>query len=154
VNKIFSNEKPMKIKKQKDVTRQQKPTPLIESSKVKKNVSFNWRQIKIEKQKEVTPQQELTPLIESSEVQYTLTNWKQIMMEKREVRQQVHTPLTHESKTKKAIWQINTKKQRKAARQQLDQICDTTGFEDNMEATREFEKIIGCPNNSYVTYWR
>ena len=95
----------MKIKKQKDVTRQQKPTPLIESSKVKKNVSFNWRQIKIEKQKEVTPQQELTPLIESSEVQYTLTNWKQIMMEKREVRQQVHTPLIDESKTKKTIEQ-------------------------------------------------
>jgi hypothetical protein len=77
-------------------------------------------------------------------------------MEKQEAPQQAQTLPIDEIEKKMVIpnWrQINIEK-KNFARQQLDQIGDTAGFEDNMEATREFEKIIGCPNKSYATYRR
>ena len=77
-------------------------------------------------------------------------------MEKREeaAQPQAHTPIIDETEKKKgiSIWrQRNIQKQREAARQKLDQIRDTAGFEDNMDAMREFEKLIACPIKSYVT---
>ncbi|KAE9614811.1 hypothetical protein Lal_00036216 [Lupinus albus] len=51
-----------------------------------------------------------------------------------------------------AKWrQMRIVKQRKDARLNLDSIKNTAGFNDNMEAMRDFEKLIGCKSLSHPT---
>ena len=66
-----------------------------------------------------------TSTMHDNTIKITLSNWKQIKIEK----------------------------QREAARLQLEQIKNTANLDDNMEAMRDFEKLIGC-FMSYPTYTR
>ncbi|KAK7320402.1 hypothetical protein VNO77_29834 [Canavalia gladiata] len=74
---------------------------------------------------------ELPLSIDTSETKETISNWKELKIErKRWMQLQEHN--------------LEIKKQREEARIQLDQIKNTTGFEDNMDATMDFLKIIEC----------
>jgi hypothetical protein len=103
----------------------------------KKNLKFEEESTRVHHDLHETPFEETcyqklgsTNFIDDQEVKITLSSWKD-MRKRRKI-------IDHE---------------REIARLKIEQIKNTAGFNDNMDAMRDFHKFIGVPMN-YPTFTR
>ncbi|WJX45053.1 hypothetical protein P8452_31964 [Trifolium repens] len=122
------------VSKAKSVSLQKRKIVSISVVAQKKNLKFEEESTRVHHDLHETPFEETryrsTNFIDDQEVKITLSSWKDMR------------------KRRKII-----DREREIARLKIEQIKNTAGFNDNMDAMRDFHKLIGVPMN-YPTFTR